>query len=408
MQLTLAALSRGHQRAAVCMAQHGESCGGGGLAGARTTALHGALATVLSAALLTSPMPSMATDGAAIGKCLLANCQLPLAKCVTNPTCAANLLCIQTCTNRADEADCQIKCGDEFSNDVVADFTKCAVSDKGCVPQRPDDGSWPVPKDETLVQKFSTQALEGDWYISAGLNKAFDIFDCQLHKFEAPSPTKLVGNLQWRIKDPVAGTNFVTRYTVQTFDMDKTRQGILYNHDNEFLHYQDDWYILAEKPQKYVVVYYRGSNDACDGYGGAVVYTRAPAFPKEFIPEVREAVEKVGLKWEDFVLTDNSCKPPESKLQEFEEDLVFVEARAANGLQLVGKEVAKDVVALEKEVVKDVVAVEKEVVKDVVAVEREVVKDVVAVEKELEKDATSLEQELEKDLSPLAKIFGKK
>ena len=68
MQLTLAALSRGHQRAAVCMAQHGESCGGGGLAGARTTALHGALATVLSAALLTSPMPSMAADGAAIAR----------------------------------------------------------------------------------------------------------------------------------------------------------------------------------------------------------------------------------------------------------------------------------------------------------------------------------------------------
>ena len=24
--------------------------------------------------------------------------------------------------------------------------------------------------------------------------------------------------------------------------MDKTRQGILYNHDNDFLHYEDDWY----------------------------------------------------------------------------------------------------------------------------------------------------------------------
>ena len=29
---------------------------------------------------------------------------------------------------RPDEADCQIKCGDEFSNDVVGDFTKCAVT----------------------------------------------------------------------------------------------------------------------------------------------------------------------------------------------------------------------------------------------------------------------------------------
>jgi len=389
MIFTAPALRGGPQRAAVCMAQPGGPCGGG-LASARTTAVQHAVVTALSVALIAAPMPSLAADGAAIGKCLLSNCQLPLARCVTNPTCAANLLCIQTCTNKPDEAECQIKCGDEFSNDVVADFTNCAVTDKGCVPQRPDDGSWPVPKDELLVQKFSTEALEGDWYISAGLNKAFDIFDCQLHKFEAPSPRKLVGNLQWRIKDPLAGTQFVTRYTVQTFEMDSTRQGILYNHDNEFLHYQDDWYILAEKPQKYVVVYYRGNNDAWDGYGGAVVYTRAPALPKEYIPELREAVAKVGLKWDDFTLTDNTCKERESRLEEIEQDLFFVEARAATGLQLVGKEVGKDVVAIEKEIEKDVVAIEKEVVKDVVAIEKEIEKDVLAEEKELEKDVAAI------------------
>ena len=42
---------------------------------------------------------------------------------------------------RPDEAECQIKCGDEFSNEVVGDFTKCAVTDKKCVPQRGDDGT---------------------------------------------------------------------------------------------------------------------------------------------------------------------------------------------------------------------------------------------------------------------------
>ena len=60
-----------------------------------------------------------------------------------------------------DEAECQIQCGDKFSNAVVDDFTKCAVSAKSCVPQRQDDGSYPVPKDEVLVSKFSTEALEG-------------------------------------------------------------------------------------------------------------------------------------------------------------------------------------------------------------------------------------------------------
>merc|ERR1712166_14260 len=111
-----------------------------------------------------------------------------------------------------------------------------------------------------------------------------------------------------------------------------------------------------------------------------VVYTKEPAFPKEFIPEMREAVEKVGLKWDDFVLTDNTCKARESKLEEFKQDLVFVEGRAAASLQLQGnrvvKEIAKDVVAIEREVVKDVSAIEKEIEKDVVGIEQEVEKDV--------------------------------
>merc|ERR1719421_1793631 len=103
---------------------------------AASSALCGLL--VLGSTVVTPPAAIAATDGAAIGKCLLKKCQLPLARCVTDPVCAANLLCIQTCTGRADEGDCQINCGDKFTNDVVGQFTACAVSDKQCVPQRAD------------------------------------------------------------------------------------------------------------------------------------------------------------------------------------------------------------------------------------------------------------------------------
>lgn len=262
------------------------------------------------------------------------------------------------------------------------------------MPQRQDDGSYPVPKDSALVSKFSTDQLEGDWYISAGLNKAFDIFDCQLHKFNVPAPGKLVGNLQWRIKDPLAGSAFVTRYTVQEFVQDEKQPAVLYNHDNDFLHYQDDWYILAAKPKEYVLVYYRGSNDAWDGYGGAVVYTQTPTLDPKYFQELDDALKPVGLRWDQFELTDNSCKARETRLEELEADLVFVETRVASGLQTaevaVANEIKKDVIAVEQEVVKDVIAVEKEVVKDVIAVEKEVVKDVQAVEQEVERDFTSI------------------
>ena len=347
-------------------------------------ALRGAVAALLVfGSSVMTPAPASALDGAAIGACLFANCPAPLARCVTDPTCAANLLCIQTCTGKADEGDCQVKCGDEFSNNVVADFTKCAVSDKACVPQRADDGSWPVPMDSALVKSFNVDDFTGPWYISAGLNKAFDTFDCQLHKFEAPTSSKLVGNLQWRIKDPIAGTNFVTRYTVQEFVQDSTRPGVLYNHDNDFLHYEDDWYILAQKKNAYVLVYYRGNNDAWDGYGGAVVYSKEPTLDPKYFPEIDAALQTVGRKFSEFTLTDNSCRAAETKLEELEADLVFVENRVATGLQTAEKR-------LEKEAVKDLVAVEKEVVKDIRLVETEVEKDVNALEKEVVKDVSGL------------------
>ena len=159
--------------------------------GALGVGIASVLRTAAAAALILggtlSPLPSTAayvTDGAAIGKCLLSSCQLPLARCITDPICLTNLACIQTCTGKPDESTCQIKCGDEFTNGVVEQFTKCAVSEKGCVPQRPDDGTWPVPPKAALVEKFTTEALQGPWYISAGLNKAFDTCGAQ-----GPNPT---------------------------------------------------------------------------------------------------------------------------------------------------------------------------------------------------------------------------
>mmetsp|Transcript_76069 Transcript_76069/g.126793 ORF Transcript_76069/g.126793 Transcript_76069/m.126793 type:complete len:397 (-) Transcript_76069:328-1518(-) len=364
----------------------------------------GIVALVGSSLLAPAPLYA-ATNGAAIGSCLIQKAPLPLARCVLDPICAANLLCIQTCTNRADEATCQIKCGDEFAGPVVEDFTKAAVSDTKCVPQRSNDGSWPVPKSSALVKKLSATDLEGEWYISAGLNTAFDIFDCQFHRFEAPSPTKLVGNLQWRIKDPIAGTNFVTRYTVQEFDQDLEQPGILYNHDNEFLHYQDDWYVLAFKANEYFVVYYCGTNDAWDGYGGAVVYTRAPSLPKKYIPEITEALARIDIKFSDFQLTDNSCRASETRLEELEADLRLVSTKVAGGIQLAGREIVKEVEVLESEAVDEVKLVGRAAKAEAKAVGDEVIKDFKAVEKTVEQDVVAVEREVERDLSGLRRFF---
>ena len=82
---------------------------------------------------------------------------------------------------------------------------------------------------------------------------------------------------------------------------------------HQYLHYKDDWYILDYEPEgsstpPFVLVYYRGSNDAWDGYGGAFVYTKSSTFPEELRPRLREAARKVGYEFDkDFTITDNTC-----------------------------------------------------------------------------------------------------
>jgi hypothetical protein len=82
------------------------------------------------------PQPVMAADTVKIGTCLLKNCQLELARCLLDPKCFANIICLNACNDKEDETACQIGCGNLFENDVVGQFNGCALSKKQCVPQR--------------------------------------------------------------------------------------------------------------------------------------------------------------------------------------------------------------------------------------------------------------------------------
>lgn len=282
--------------------------------------------------LLFNP-PVYAADALRTCACLLKECRVEFAQCIGNPACAANIACLQTCNGRPDETECQIKCGDLFENSVVDRFNECAVSQKKCVPKKNDEGTFPVPEPSALVKSFNIADFSGKWYISSGLNPTFDTFDCQVHEFFPTSKT-ITGKLSWRISTPDGG--FITRSAVQRFVQDSSQPGALYNHDNEYLHYQDDWYILSSKienkPDDYIFVYYRGKNDAWDGYGGAVVYTRSPVLPSSIVPELEKAARKVGLDFQKFKRTDNTCGP-EPPL------LARLEKKVEEGEQAIAKEV---------------------------------------------------------------------
>lgn len=72
------------------------------------------------------------------------------------------------------------RCGDLYGDKAIDTFNACAVSDQKCVPQRQDEGLYPVPGDCALDEGFDINMFQGRWYITAGQNPLFDIFDCQV------------------------------------------------------------------------------------------------------------------------------------------------------------------------------------------------------------------------------------
>lgn len=113
-------------------------------------------------------LPAMAQDPNEIVSCLFQKCSQSLGKCVLNPKCLANVVCLNTC---GEDINCQIKCGDLFENEVVGEFNKCVVSDMACIQQKADDGSYPIPTN--VVPKFDTSFFNGRLYITAGM---YDVY----------------------------------------------------------------------------------------------------------------------------------------------------------------------------------------------------------------------------------------
>lgn len=332
-------------------------------------AVGASLASLAACTLLASPLilppHALATDAAKVGTCVLSKCQNALATCLGDVNCLENLVCLQACSNAPDETECQIRCGDRYADKAVDVFNTCAVSEQKCVPRKVDEGLYPIPTDCALDKSFDLAAFQGRWYITAGLNPLFDSFPCQEHYFATPPGKEgiVYAEINWRVPLGSEG-DFLQRSTMQRFVQQPDNPAILFNHDNEYLHYEDDWYIIGSKPDEYVFVYYRGQNDAWKGYGGATVYTRARTLNPDLIPQLKVQAEAAGLDWSKFQLTDNTCPPkpaPRGPLEELQGDIVAAERFLETGVEPKLQSFGRGFTVLEKEI-EDVA---EEVVKEV-------------------------------------------
>lgn len=111
-------------------------------------------------------------------------------------------------------------------------------------------------------------------------------------------------------------------------------------------------YILASKienkPDDYIFVYYRGRNDAWDGYGGAVVYTRSSVLPESIVPELEAAAKSVGRDFSTFIRTDNTCGPEPPLVERLEKKIEEGERTIVREVEEIESEVEKEVEVVEK------------------------------------------------------------
>merc|ERR1711983_524008 len=220
-----------------------------------------------------------------------------------------------------------------------------------------------------------------------------------------------------RIDEPDG--EFLSRDAVQNFVQNPKNPALLENHDNDYLHYQDDWYILdynnnEKEGEPFVVVYYRGSNDAWDGYGGCVVYTRASAFPQSIHDRVATAVSKVN-NWDfekDFTITDNTCMDLDSKEVLSMREKFLGKVAIQSEKQLLQQSVklrnnASNVIKKEEKVIEKVVREEEKIIENALReeekiIERALKKEEKAVEKAINK-LIKITNEFEKEILEEAK-----
>jgi violaxanthin de-epoxidase len=101
---------------------------------------------------------------------------------------------------------------------------------------------------------------------------------------------------------------------------------------------------VENKPDDYIFVYYRGRNDAWDGYGGAVLYTRSRTVPTAIIPELERAAMSINRDFSQFIRTDNTCGPEPPLVERIEKTVEEGEKSIVREVE----EIEGEVVQLEK------------------------------------------------------------
>merc|ERR1712187_93028 len=196
-----------------------------------------------------------------------------------------------------------------MGNTPFNDLLACMFQN-GCMSQM--HGDWPDPENcdqskpqAAAVPNFNLSIMEGRWYITRGLSDEFDTYPCQVACSRRVAADRVNFSIWYQI--PLDNGSVLPQVSNQSFfNPDLSTPAHLRQH--AWMNGQDDWYVIAAKPDTYWFVKYCGCSDSWCGYGGAFVYTRTPTLDPELIPELQAAAARAGFDFDDMKVTHNpSC-----------------------------------------------------------------------------------------------------
>ena len=249
------------------------------------------------------------------GTCILANCSKPAITCLLDTLCREAVICNYKCQGKTDEEACNLLCELTFgyNSTKYRNLMQC-MSDHGCFPKAPPDGTC-LANDTETIRNFTDMAqAKGKWWILRGLNcgqkdwpGGFDYFPCQRDEFVMEGGRWIDHIAYCGGANNTCSTSMV--FTVANVSL--TKPGVMthWYTDPPLKPQVEEWRVLSWPHPDWMLYIYCGYTPTGPYAGGSVVSrsdkpSSINAIPKYVEVEFRATAQRFGFDYDAMCVSN--------------------------------------------------------------------------------------------------------
>ena len=243
-------------------------------------------------------------------ECMLTKCAESSAGCLLDEKCRMAAVCANKCWSEWDSdttsekyhvQNCTNTCAFSYRDKAYMMFMDC-MGDNKCMDFPPIPSQCKAPGNISILRKFSTMDLKGDWWVVGGRHPVYDCYPCQHLIFDQVNastwkylPTYYV----YLVNGSLAQMN-------EAYFIPNTTAGspISFVYHDTGLYHNETWYLVdGAEDGSYILQYYCG-NTLEWFYDGFLVLSRTQTLPDSSLSAIADSVRSAtGLDVSTF------CRP---------------------------------------------------------------------------------------------------